>query len=667
MVMALINHKYIPYYCFLFVSLFMLGFYSHAQNPARDSTGKGTSKIVVITKIGKQQLIKKDTSNLTVMVGNVGLQQGSTKLYCDSLVQNEKTNIIEAFGHVHINDEDSFHTYSEYLQYNTKERKAFLIGNVKLVDRNNATLTTKQLNYDLNTKIGVYSSMGRIVNKSTVLTSVEGTYYAQTHDAQFKKDVILTDPEYSIKTDTLLYNTETQLATFTVPTEITTGKRKIITTDGYYNKLTKKSYFGKRSTIVDSTSTLIADEMAYDDSTKFGEARGNVVSKDTAQGTVLICNNFKFNRSNDSYLATINPVMIVKQDNDSLFIAADTLYSARLSDRINATDSGKVTAVPSFTGQASHTDSSGIKKDTATPQAPEYKYLKGAHSKDSVAVKAPRYVMKNGQVVKEGGAEPAEKPKAAVTTNTKQKGNPKNGASLTPLLGLDSTQTKAKKDTTILTKAHPPERKKTKEEQENDKKNHYVEAYYHVRIYSDSMQAVGDSLFYSFKDSTFRLFKDPIVWSQDNQLVGDTIYMNTENKKPKHIYVFENSFAISKAEGNSAKNIFYNQLKGRTIEGWFTKGNIDSIHAKGSPAESVYYMVGDDKKYTGVNKITSSVIDMYYLDKKPNKVAARNDVKGTVYPMRQANHEDLKLRGFKWYENRRPKSKYELLGLKPAQ
>src|SRR6266511_4258606 len=67
--------------------------------------------------------------------------------------------------------------------------------------------------------------------------------------------------------------------------------------------------------------------------------------------------------------------------------------------------------------------------------------------------------------------------------------------------------------------------------------NRYFEAYNHVRIYSDSLQAVGDSLFYSGEDSVFRLFKEPIVWSRDSQITGDTIYLYTQNKKPKRMYV----------------------------------------------------------------------------------------------------------------------------------
>ena len=75
--------------------------------------------------------------------------------------------------------------------------------------------------------------------------------------------------------------------------------------------------------------------------------------------------------------------------------------------------------------------------------------------------------------------------------------------------------------------------------------NRYFEAFRHVRVFSDSLQAVCDSMFYSFKDSVFRLYDDPVVWSNENQVTGDTILLFTKNKKADRMQVFKNSF-ISK-------------------------------------------------------------------------------------------------------------------------
>ena len=122
------------------------------------------------------------------------------------------------------------------------------------------------------------------------------------------------------------------------------------------------------------------------------------------------------------------------------------------------------------------------------------------------------------------------------------------------------------------------------------------------------------------------------------------------------MYVFDNAMAISRVDSNGS---YYNQVKGRTINGYFKEGNIEYMRARGN-AESVYYAQDEDNKFIGVNKATSDIIDMYFDERKPQRVVFRNNLVGTSYPMRQVNHEELKLRGFKWLDQFRPKSEYDL-------
>ena len=120
-------------------------------------------------------------------------------------------------------------------------------------------LTTPDLDYDLNTHIGIYTKTGKVVSDKSVLTSTEGYYYGETKDVYFKKNVVLINPDYKVTTDTLLFNTYTNVATFIAPTIIKSGdKRKIYTSDGYYDMANKKAYFGKRPHIEDSTTILDA-------------------------------------------------------------------------------------------------------------------------------------------------------------------------------------------------------------------------------------------------------------------------------------------------------------------------------------------------------------------------------------------------------------------------
>jgi hypothetical protein len=64
----------------------------------------------------------------------------------------------------------------------------------------------------------------------------------------------------------------------------------------------------------------------------------------------------------------------------------------------------------------------------------------------------------------------------------------------------------------------------------------------------------------------------------------------------------------------------------------------------------------------GVNKVSrADIIDMIFVDKALNKVVLRNDANGTMYPIRKVNLDDMRLRNFKWLEDKRPKSRFELL------
>jgi len=541
--------------------------------------GSDSMKVVFLHRADRLSYIHLDSlTDLNTLAGNVKLQQGNTFFYCDSAVLNRKTQYLEAFGNVHIVDNDTVNIKSQYLQYFADTKIANLKNNVSLTD-NKSTLFTNELKYDLNTKIGEYHNGGRLVNQQSVLTSKEGTYYEELKDVYFKKDVDLKDPQYTLKTDSLLYNTGTQIATFIAPTTIIDSSKRVInTSDGFYDTRNRKAFFGKRPVLKDKAVTIIADYIDTDDSTGISTLRGRAVYVDTAQGTSVLANLIKANNKEGSFVAMQHPLMILKQDKDSVYITADTLASGRLSK------------LPV------HKDSSSLKPDSTK-----------------------RIVADSALAQKPAGKKPGK-----------------------------------------TTAANAPA-KPTATENKNDSTDRYFMAWNHVRIFSDSMQAVSDSLFYSGKDSIFKLFTDPVMWASNSQITGDTIYLYTKNKNPDRLYVFENAFAI-----NLSDKQMYNQIKGNRLNGYFRDGAIDYMRAQGN-AESIYY-VKDEKNYlVGINNATSDIIDMRFKNKELNKVVFISEVTGTMYPIKQATEQNKLLRSFKWLEDKRPKTKFELFeDIKPV-
>lgn len=500
-----------------------------------------------------------DTLKRDVMVGNVVLRQGTTLFKCDSAIINKNTRVLEAFGKVHINESDSINIYSQYLKYYSTTRQAELRKNVKLTD-GQIELQTQTFDYNLGENVGTYIKGGKVLNKESVLTSVDGIYYGDLKDVLFIKDVKLVAPQYQLFTDSLLYNTETELATFIAETTIIDSTQKqIVTNDGYYDLQNKKAKFGKRPIITDPIkhTYTIADEITTVDSTGMSILRGNAVHIDTAQGQVIGGNYLELNSITNHLYAEDEPYIIVKQENDSMYVRADKFISGKVTDLIT-----------------------------------------------ELRIKA-----------------------YSDTT-----------------LGLDSNAVNA------LYPLHEFEEGK-------DSANRYFIGYYNVKVYSDSLQTIADSIYYSNIDSVLRLYKDPVVWNTENQITGDTIYVFTKNQNPEEVYVFENAFAI-----NIYHEDLYNQLKGRRINAYLKDGEIDLIRGRGN-AESIYYIPDDDSALIGVNKLAADIIELRFITKELDKVVAIGQPSGKMSPIQQATDSDTKLPNFNWRDADRPKSKYDILPL----
>lgn len=585
-----------------------------------------------------------DTTTLQILAGNVRLKQGKSLFNCDSCVLNNGIKIFEAWGKVHIKDVDTVDITSSHLRYLIDKKLAYLDGGVKLTD-GKGSLTTPDLEYDMNTEIGIYKHGGRVVNKKSVLTSQEGWYYANLRDIYFKKNVIMKDPAYDIITDSLLYNTQSQSTRFIAYTVIKdTSGRIIKTSDGFYNMATGKAEFGKRPQIEDTKSRVFitGDRLAFNDSLQTSQAEGNVVIIDSAQGTTILAGKVWQDKKNDRLLATNKPLMIIKQDNDSIYVTADTLFSARLSDLYARKDS--------------------VVKDTLKGvKVFDLSKNKGAGKRDSLM--AARQPSAPPDSLLNKSAEPV----ADIASRTDSLAKDSAVTAVVPIKEPVLQTDSARKEITLV-KQKPVAAKDTlaklntadslslakKDPNKKDSTDRYFEAYHNVRIFSDSMQAVSDSLFYSFRDSVFRLFQGPILWSKGSQITGDTVLLFTKNKKADRVKVFENSFLVNESDPG-----VYNQVKSIRMDGWFREGSLDSVRAAGY-AECIYFIQDEDSAYTGINESKCDIMDIYFIEKELDKIVFRSGVTGTVWPMKDKQPSSMRLDKFQWLENRRPKTKYEL-------
>ena len=590
-----------------------------------------------------RQITTSSNETLITLAGNAAVRQGRTFIYGDSIVVNQITRIAQVFGNVHINDADTVHTYAQYLKYLGNERIAYVKRNVRLTD-GKGTLLTNDLEYNLNSRVASYENGGKVLNGKTVLTSQSATYYESTKDVYFKKYVQLTDPKYDIKADSLLYNTQSKEARFISPTTIVNkdGGAVVKTKNGFYNLQSGKAEFYERTAYDDSAYNLIGDQIALDE--KDGilqiDGRGKIIDKKnrvTAIGNLLY-----LNKKTKSFLATKKPVMIFYSDNDSTYLAADTLFSGvRLRTEKEDTvinHNNKIDADSLFKKDFTVDSTKKVLPiDYTTDTTIRYDATK------DIAVKPTITIAREENKVKPNTKERQNKMDAAQKEASKKTLNEVEGIANTTV--MDST-----KNIGIIS---PVPIAALLEPTGTDTIRYFL-GFSHVRIYNDSIQAISDSMYYSTQDSVFRMFKEPAFWNGKSQVTGDTIHLYTENQKAKRLNVFNDALIVNE----QAKDL-YNQVGGKTLNGYFKAGEIDYIQVKGFPAESIFYATDKDSAYIGMNRSTSDIIDAYFENKKLIKVKFIKEVDGTLYPMRMI--DGLKeLDNFKWLDAKRPKNYLEL-------
>ena len=270
-----------------------------------------------------------------ILVGDVVFRHDSMYMYCDSALFYEASNSLDAYGHVKMNQGDTLFLYGDRLHYNGDEMLAKVRENVVMIDKQ-MTLTTDSLNYDRTINLGYYFNWGTVEDTLNVLTSEWGEYDTQTNDAVFNYEVTLTNPNFVLTSDTLCYNTQTQVATIVGPSDIRSDQNHIFSTLGRYFTATGEAHLLNRSVLTNDDKRLVGDSIYYDRNSGFGEAFDHVEMDDFGGKTRLTGDYTYYNELEDSAYATRRAVAIDYSQGDSMFIHGDTL---RLLTRNPDTDS----------------------------------------------------------------------------------------------------------------------------------------------------------------------------------------------------------------------------------------------------------------------------------------------------------------------------------------
>lgn len=485
------------------------------------------------------------------LAGNARFMHDSVYMSCDTAYIYNKTQAVDAIGNVRINQGDSLFLYGDTLKYYGQTKMAYVYGNVKLIE-NDLTLYCDSAVYDLNTNVAKYTTGGKVISKKNknTLTSTSGYYFSDYKKISFKDSVTLTNPDYTMKSDTLDYFENTETAYFFGNTTITGKDNFIFCKNGWYNTATDIAQFSKDAYLIADKHTLAGDSLYYDRNLGYGKAIKNVKITDTANAIIVDGQFAEHYEKKNISVVTGNPLVSKWFDADTLFLTADTI-------RV-------------------YNDSN------------------------------------------------------------------------------------------------------------NDKNIMY--AHHKVAFHKSDIQGVCDSMIYLQNDSMLSMFYDPIVWSDQSQLTGDTILVGIANNKLNRIDLRQNSFIIEQVKTIGVKDDttfiddsinnkidtvlvsiadtiltdYFNQIKGKNVKGIFKNDSIRKVYVNGN-GQSIYYTGDEGKPIQALNKILCSDIVMTFKSNKVDDILFLRKPEGALIPLEKISVTDQKLDQFEWKNNMRPTGKSNLI------
>ena len=581
---------------------------SYAQGKRQNKSKKQTKKKAEWVFLDHADDLSYDEAKrpgVQIAKGKVRFRFEDYTLACDSAFFNQFANTFQALGHVKMHrSTGNINLTCERASYNSMTRIFQARKKVILTQPGNS-LHCDSLDYNSNTHQANYVGHGRLVGNGSTITSQNGEYNTQTHDSHFTGNkVILRSPEYNLTTPDLTYNTHTKQGHVQGKSVIRTANREGIHTDNAdFNGLSHSFTTHGHSTVTSPERDIEGDNMDYDRSTGRGEGHGHVRVNDKQGGRIITGDNVKFR--------TASVVKNHKTHNE----------------------------VVEFEGEG----------NSKIIDHPAQRTIKGDYlSYNSVT----------GEGFGEGNVDYIDHKQKNAFLGDYVHYTPLDAIAYGKAIGKEFSQgdTLFVHADTILMKGIV-ENKKIGERTVQDT----IRTFYgvnNVRAFRTDAQAVCGLLIACTRDSSMTMYKDPIVWSGQRQMFGDSIRCFMNDSTIREAHVMGNAMSIELMPDGE----HYNQVSAKLMNGFFTDGKIRWGEAMGN-VFVIYYPVDDkDSSLIGLNYTETDTMRFYMtptVERKLQKIWMPKS-KGTLYPMNQIPADKKTLKGFAWYDYIRPVDKYDL-------
>ena len=253
------------------------------------------------------------------------VHEGMT-LTSDSAHFNTRENSFTAFGSVVIKLTDTTFIYGDRLYYDGNTRVVDIWDDTVVLVDGGTQLLANHVTYERNKATAYYTEWGHALSGVRTLDSRQGEYNSDLKEFFIYNEVVLADTSMTLLTDTLIYNTSTEVAHFESPTHIYTDSSVIYSELGDYNTKTRFAISYKASHVDNQGRTIDSDTLYYDEEERYGKARGNVQIFDSVNSITCTGHYGETNQVRNFSFVTGRALVLFVDRGDSLFLHADTVF-----------------------------------------------------------------------------------------------------------------------------------------------------------------------------------------------------------------------------------------------------------------------------------------------------------------------------------------------------
>ena len=609
------------------------------------------------------RMVDIEGSRYRKVIGPARFLHNGTFLLCDTALWNVETKIIDAWGNVSILQDETVLT-SDNLKYLIDQDLAQFRGStVELVDKDHNTLRTRHLDYNTKDSVAVFMNGGAMRDKDgQIIESRNGTYDSKIKQFTFTNDVNMFTDSIFVKTRSLVYESDFNLATFGAGTNAWKEDNMLSSEKGWYDRGREVFFFNEDVHVMTPDQEGWCDSLYFYRMNSDVEMLGRAQITDTTRNVFALAGRIMYEDTLAKVTLTRKPAVITQTEEsdgivDTVYLGSEKLvyYTIRRCDIDSAFVEASekrladldVDPVGAFRKKAAQAAAKAAEEEAMNdPNYRAKQAAEAARGKGKASAAPPRNIPPMRPHPERFAPDSLAVSDSLVLRDTLMLGD--------SLMSRDSLMTG---DSLMAVDTLPAEPLDTT-------KIGFLEALRNVRIYKKNMQVVCDSLVYSDLDSLARLFIEPIIWQETiRQYTADSISVVIRNGAMDKASLMSNAFITIQEDSTH-----FDQIKATEMLAFFdSKGGLKRFDALGGA--SALFFIEENEALATVNKTDSKMLSANFKDGELQRIYYYEAPKNDGYPVVQLDEEEQKMKGFNWQPEKRPADRNAVtpLSLRPSQ